>query len=125
MFGLFPADSHEMIAAIATLKQTFGVNDGALGLPRYENDHYQRNHDEVTGNYWFITSLWLAQYYVEQGREEEAKPILTWVKQHALTTGVLAEQVDPLDDTLLSVAPLTWSHAEYISTLLDTITEAE
>jgi len=31
----------------------------------------------------------------------------------------LGEQVDPMSGALVAPAPLTWSHAEYLSTLLD------
>jgi GH15 family glucan-1,4-alpha-glucosidase len=123
MFGLFPSGSDELTAAIRTLKQTFGLDSDTIGLPRYENDNYQRQDESITGNHWFITTLWLAQYYIEHGQTDEATKILDWVKQHALSTGVMSEQVNPTDGAILSVAPLTWSHAEYVATLLDTITE--
>jgi len=121
MFGLFPAESDELHSAVHTLEATFGVNDGAIGLPRYENDGYYRVDDSVTGNSWIITTLWLAQYYIETGQADRAKPILDWVKARSLSTGVLPEQLNPHNDAPLSVAPLTWSHAEYVATLLDTI----
>lgn len=123
MFGLFPSDSTEVTSSIETIKQLFGVNQGALGLPRYENDDYRRTNPNVTGNYWFITSLWLAQYYSEQGDGEQALKILDWVKDHSLHTGMMSEQMDPVTEEIISPAPLTWTHAEYISTLLDTIIE--
>lgn len=125
MFGLFPIGSDEMTNSIETLKETFGVNDGTLGLPRYEDDNYRRVGSDVTGNWWIITTLWLAQYYLESNQPIEAKKILAWVQRHADTTGILPEQVSPHDDSMVSVAPLTWSHAEYVATLLDTITERE
>jgi glucoamylase len=40
------------------------------------------------------------------------------VAAHALPSGILAEQVDPYTEQPLSVSPLTWSHAAYVSTLL-------
>jgi GH15 family glucan-1,4-alpha-glucosidase len=52
---------------------------------------------------------------------EKATDILRWVRSKAYKTGVLPEQLDPVDSSFISVAPLTWSHAEYLSTLLDTI----
>jgi len=125
MFGLFPVGSDEMTNAIATLKEVFGVNNGTLGLPRYEDDNYRRVGPEVTGNWWIITTLWLAQYYLETNQPNEAKDILSWVQRHADATGILPEQVSPRDDSMVSVAPLTWSHAEYVATLLDTITERD
>jgi GH15 family glucan-1,4-alpha-glucosidase len=123
MFGLFDMDSDEIRSSVTVLEKNFGRNDKVLGLPRYENDNYNRVSPSVTGNWWFICSLWMAQYYSEIHRDEAAYDILAWVRDHAETTGVLAEQISPLDETTLSVAPLTWSHAEYIATLLDTITE--
>lgn len=123
IFGLFPDDSNELRSSIETVKEVFGVNNGALGLPRYENDDYRRTDNSVTGNWWFIASLWLSQYYVEQGNDAGAMEILDWVKNSALSTGMMSEQMNPVTSENISPAPLTWTHAEYISTLLDTITE--
>jgi len=121
MFGLFDITSPELSASIATVKELFGINNGAIGLPRYENDDYRRVHSEVTGNYWFITSMWLAQYYADTGDTAKTFKVLDWVKTHAMSTGMMAEQLDPVTNQIVSPAPLTWTQAEYLSTLLDTI----
>ena len=121
MFGLFDAGSEEVKSSVNTVKQMFGINDGILGLPRYENDDYRRTSAGVTGNYWFVTSLWLAQYCIDTGNSAKATEILDWTKSHSLNTGMMAEQLDPVTNEIISPAPLTWSHAEYISTLLDMI----
>ena len=42
--------------------------------------------------------------------------ILEWVANHALPSGVLAEQVNPESGEPLSVSPLTWSHATFVAT---------
>lgn len=123
MFGLFANDSTEITSSIATIKDLFGVNQGAIGLPRYENDDYRRTNGSVTGNYWFITSLWLAQYEADRGNTTRTFEVLDWVKSHALSTGLMAEQIDPITNEIISPAPLSWTQAEYLSTLLDTITE--
>ena len=123
MFGLFPLEGDEMKTAAETIEKTFGLQDGTRGLPRYENDQYNRVSSEITGNWWFIPTLWWAQYCLEIGETDKAKGILDWIKQHADTTDMLAEQINPLTNESLSVSPLTWSHAEYMATLLDTITE--
>ncbi|MEP7204940.1 MAG: glycoside hydrolase family 15 protein [Candidatus Saccharibacteria bacterium] len=123
MFGLFPSSSPEVASAVETVKQVFGVNQGALGLPRYENDNYRRADQNSAPNQWFIASLWLAQYYIEQGVTQSAMEILDWVEGHALSTGMMAEQINPQTGQTVSPVPLTWTHAEYVSTLLDTITE--
>jgi hypothetical protein len=44
--------------------------------------------------------------------------ILEWAVKRALPSGVLAEQVDPLTGTPVSVSPLTWSHATVVATVM-------
>jgi len=122
-FGLFAPDSEEVKSSIATIEELFGINNGAIGLPRCENDDYRRVNKNVTGNYWFICSLWLAQYYIDNNLDDKATKIVDWVKSHAMSTGMMAEQIDPITNQIVSPAPLTWSHAEYVSTMLDMITE--
>lgn len=126
MFGLFPLGSKELEGAVATLERVFDFQPGVNGLPRYENDYYYRANSATPGNWWHITTLWMAQYYSETGQPEKAEHILAWVASHAVAdTGILSEQINPDDGTSLSVAPLSWSHAEYLATLLDTITEKQ
>jgi GH15 family glucan-1,4-alpha-glucosidase len=121
LFGLFDTDSEELQASVETTKQVFNVTPTAPGLPRYENDPYRRTSDKVTGNWWYISTLWHAQYLIDQGRKDEVDQILHWVTSHAPSTGVLGEQVDPTIDQQVAPAPLTWSHAEFVSTMLDYI----
>ena len=121
IYGLFDADSTQMIASVEMMSATFQLLDDEPGIARYENDLYRRSDPSVKGNWWFITTLWYAQYLLEKNNLEEAKSILDWTKSHALNTGMLGEQVNPLTDDVISPAPLTWSHAEYVSTLLDYI----
>jgi glucoamylase len=45
--------------------------------------------------------------------------VLAWVLAHQMPSGVLAEQLDPLTGTPLSVSPLTWSHAALVRTVAD------
>lgn len=89
------------------------------GCPRYEYDNYFRSEPPFLGNPWFVTTLWLAQYYVRTKQTEKARHYLDWTMQHALPSGVLSEQVHPNSGESISVAPLVWSHAEFINTALD------
>ncbi len=123
IFGLFAADSKEVLSSIKTIEKLFGLNNGKLGLPRYENDEYRRSKPEVTGNYWYITSFWMAQYYIDTGKKQKALEIIDWAKSHALSSGVMGEQLDPITNELISPAPLTWTHAEYVATLLDLVAQ--
>lgn len=121
MFGLYPTDSQEIRSSIASAKEIFGITPERVGLPRYQNDNYYRVDPNSNGNWWIITTLWMAQYYLEIDELNEARQILAWVKDHSGTTCILPEQLNPIDERFVSVAPLTWSHAEYVATLLDTI----
>ncbi|HRC27979.1 MAG TPA: glycoside hydrolase family 15 protein [Candidatus Saccharimonas sp.] len=123
MFGLFGVDTEETKNAVATAEARFAVSDEVPAIGRYENDGYRRVHEDTLGNWWFVTSLWLAQYHLETGNHDRADKVLKWVRDRAWDTGVLTEQIDPVTREEVSVAPLTWSQAEYVSTLLDTVTE--
>ncbi len=125
MFGLFPAREKEFQTALQSLLKAFPTHEKSYGLPRYENDNYLRTSDTTPGNWWFICSFWLAQYCLETGDNETAHNIIEWAQSYMLPTSVLAEQVDPISGKTLSVSPLTWSHAEFIATLLDMITDPE
>ncbi|MBP7858100.1 glycoside hydrolase family 15 protein [Candidatus Saccharibacteria bacterium] len=115
----------KMIGA-APIRQTFNGIEKLLfnqspsgGSPRYEHDHYFASEPPYMGNPWFVTSLWIAQYYLQMNRDEEAKTIVQWTLQHALPSGALSEQINPTTGEQMSVLPLVWSHAELINTLLD------
>ncbi len=124
-FGMF---SPEDPALVSTLDQVFDrlwVRTEVGGVARYENDYYhQVSHDigNVPGNPWFICTLWRARYLIARAQTREqletALPLLLWVADRALPSGVLAEQVNPYDDKPLSVSPLTWSHAEFVTAFL-------
>ncbi|MFZ1361199.1 MAG: glycoside hydrolase family 15 protein [Candidatus Saccharimonadales bacterium] len=121
MFGLFPIDSDEVTAAFATVLEVFKNPDGKIGLPRYEDDSYHRADPSLLGNWWPIVTMWQAQLSLERGDEATAWSIIDWVTNIAGPTGMIPEQIDPRDGTPISPSPLTWSQAEYVSTLLDTI----
>lgn len=121
MFGLFDVDSSHMQTAFRTLETTL-LPDQTIGLVRYEYDAYNRRHEASKGNPWPVTTLWLAQYLLEIGDHDRALKAIDWVLDRASPAGIIAEQYDPLSDEALSVAPLTWSQAELVSTLLDLTT---
>ena len=92
-------------------------------MARYENDSYYRVHSKFPGNPWFVTTLWYAQYLIARARVAAdlapAVNLLEWTAAHALPSGVLAEQLDPVTGSPLSVSPLTWSHAAYVTAVCD------
>lgn len=89
------------------------------GSPRYEHDVYFASDPPYMGNPWFVTTLWMAQYYIRVKELDKARHYIDWTKSKALPSGVLSEQVNPTDASPISVTPLVWSHAEYINTVLD------
>lgn len=88
------------------------------GVPRYEHDKYFLDKKKYLGNPWIICTLWLAQYYMKIGKQEEADAIIEWVADHKSESGMLAEQVDPENGKGVGVSPLVWSHADFVQTLL-------
>lgn len=126
MFGLYPIDTPEVQSSVRVMLDALKMpQQDILGLARYENDQYYRVSQDITGNPWFITGLWLAQYYIETNQKEKALHQIRWSRDHMMSTGVLPEQLNPYDHSFISVAPLTWSQAEYVSTLLDLISTVE
>jgi GH15 family glucan-1,4-alpha-glucosidase len=119
MYGLFPTGSSEIMDSLQTLRQTFGVSLSRPVLPRYENDNYQRTDNSTLGNLWYVTSLWLAQYAVETGDTGYYEAVLDWIERRLDATGIMAEQLSPDGSQAVSVSPLIWSHAEYLTTILD------
>ena len=89
---------------------------------RYEGDRYFRSVDGVPGNPWIITTLWLAQYYIAKAKKEsdfaEVHKWLAWAVKHASPSGMLSEQLHPYNGEQLSATPLTWSHSEYVMTII-------
>jgi GH15 family glucan-1,4-alpha-glucosidase len=124
-FGMFSPDDPALVSTLDQVFDRLWVRTEVGGVARYENDYYhQVSHDigNVPGNPWFICTLWRARYTIARATtREELEPaltLLTWVAERSLPSGVLAEQVNPYDDKPLSVSPLTWSHAEYVTAFL-------
>ncbi|HEX6798274.1 MAG TPA: glycoside hydrolase family 15 protein [Ktedonobacterales bacterium] len=121
-FGMYDVTADEIRATMDAVAGRLTVKSEVGGVARYENDLYhQVSHDlsNVPGNPWFICTCWLAEYQIAKAQTldelREAVPWLEWVVAHALPSGVLAEQIDPYTHAPLSVSPLTWSHAEFVS----------
>ena len=89
------------------------------GSPRYEHDHYFESDPAHMGNPWFVTTLWLAQYYMRHKKLDKARHYVDWTLEHALPSGTLSEQINPNNGTPVGVNPLVWSHAELVNTILD------
>lgn len=126
LFGLFHFDvlqatDQRVKRTMQAIEQNLWIKTEVGGVARYENDGYMRVSEELPGNPWIICTLWLANYHIAIASSSEdlktARKLIDLVTSWALPSGVLSEQVNPLDGSQISVAPLTWSHAEFITTI--------
>ena len=122
LFGLLPATDERVISTMHAIEERLSVKTPVGGVARYENDYYfQVSQDiaNVPGNPWFVATLWLAEHLIAIAttREDLERPraYLDWCTQRALPSGILSEQVHPYTGEPLSVSPLTWSHAAFVS----------
>jgi oligosaccharide amylase len=123
--GVLPPKDPRMVKTAEAIRRHLWLNTPVGGCARYQNDTYQREDDtpeDVTGNPWFIATLWLGEYFIIRAENlqelHEAIPYLEWCGNNALPSGVLAEQVHPLSSAPLSVSPLTWSHSAFVWAVL-------
>lgn len=98
------------------------------GICRYSDDQYYRV-DPQFSNPWIITTLWRAKYLIKTAKKKEdmkeVEEIFQWVADRALPSGVLPEQVHPHSGVALSATPLVWSHAEYVTAVVDYLNKLE
>ncbi|HEY1011571.1 MAG TPA: glycoside hydrolase family 15 protein, partial [Herpetosiphonaceae bacterium] len=125
-FGMCGTGDERVAATMAAVRAELWVKTEVGGVARYHNDYYHQvsqDVERVPGNPWFICTLWLAEWEIARAASPEqlahALEILGWVADHALPSGILAEQVHPHTGAPLSVSPLTWSHATYVATVVE------
>jgi GH15 family glucan-1,4-alpha-glucosidase len=123
--GVFPPASAMVEGTMSAIRERLWVQTEAGGVARYENDSYHRISDEtarVPGNPWIICTLWLAEHAIAKATSpqdlQSALDLVRWARAKATASMILPEQIDPYDGQPLSVAPLTWSHAQVISVVL-------
>lgn len=120
----FPATSALAGGTMDAIREKLWVQTEVGGIARYEGDAYHRISEEtarVPGNPWLICTLWLAEYTIARATTvaelQSALDLVRWARSKALPSLVLPEQIDPYDGQALSVAPLTWSHAQVVSVI--------
>ena len=131
-FHLLEPQDPRVVATMKAIEEQLWVKTPVGGVARYAGDYYHRISDDignVPGNPWFICTLWLADYFIQRSRTKEelklAIPIFEWTANHALESGILAEQVNPYTNDPVSVSPLTWSHATVCSTVVKYLEKLE
>lgn len=121
-FGTFAPTSALVEGTMRAIRAKLTVETEVGGIARYENDSYHRVSEETTrvpGNPWLICTLWTAEHVIARARSvselQSALDIVRWARSKATQSLILPEQVNPYDGKPLSVAPLTWSHAQVVS----------
>jgi len=125
-FGALRAGNPMVTAEMDSLFKRLWVKTPIGGCARYERDYYhmveRENTEAVPGNPWVICTLWHAQHKIALAKTLEelrtAMPMLEWAAEHARDSGVLAEQYHPYTGEMISVSPLTWSHATVVTTVV-------
>lgn len=125
--GVLPVDDERVMSTMQMINERLSITSDIGGLARFENDHYQfdnfqYSHQQFTGNPWIITTLWAADFQIASAKSlaelQKTVHTLAWTFARANSAGILPEQVHPVSGIPLSVAPLTWSHAAFVSTVL-------
>lgn len=121
--GAFAADDEMVLNTMKAVEKHLWINTKIGGVIRFENDPYMRYSDSTPSNAWFICTLWLADFRIaiakKKGDLKGVLEILEWTVKRALPSGVLAEQVNPLNGEHASVSPLTWSHSTFVATVIN------
>jgi len=124
-FGILDPKDPRMLETATAVREQLWLKTSVGGCARYQGDVYQRAEDspkDIPGNPWFISTLWLAEYFIDQAENQQqlraTLPYLEWCGKNALPSGVLAEQVHPVSGSPLCVSPLTWSHSAFVWTVL-------
>ncbi len=124
LFKVLPEDDPMVVNTMKQVEEKLSVRTEVGGVARYDHDVYQRLGDSdsnMPGNPWFVTTIWLADWYIgiakQRSELSKAKDLLRWCVAHALPSGTMAEQLNPINGSPLSVSPLTWSHAAFVDSV--------
>jgi len=92
------------------------------GIVRYAGDKYFSAAPNALGNPWFVTSFWPLQFRISRAENREdlegIAAEIARLARFALPSGIFSEQIDPHTGGQLSIAPLVWSHAEFVTTVI-------
>ncbi|MEM4312188.1 MAG: hypothetical protein QXX95_07355 [Nitrososphaerales archaeon] len=110
-FNVLPAEDPRVINTMEEVERELWVKKGVGGIARYKGDLYFRTSEEIIGNPWILTTLYLSIFYSEIGNLKKAKSLIDWVTNFSFE--LLPEQINPFSGEAVSVLPLAWSHAAF------------
>ena len=118
-FGALDPNDDLVKTTMRKIEEELWVEGEIGGIARFSEDGYMRVSDDFIGNAWVICTLWLADYKIAAAKTvedlDDTIKIFEWTAKRALKSGVLAEQINPLDGSSVSVSPLTWSHSTFVA----------
>lgn len=121
-FGVVLADDPRMKESFKVLNDRISRGIQIGGAARYEGDRYSHVAGDSAGNPWFVTTLWLTQYKIAIANSVselvEAAKDIEWAAKFSFSS-MLSEQLNPYTGEPLSATPLTWSHAEFVRTVIE------
>lgn len=128
-FKVLPFDDTRLKTSFEKFVERLKVDTHVGGIARFEGDQYHRRPGNIPGNPWIITTSWLTQYYINFIRKESDLPDIvkrfTWIAKSSSGSGMLSEQLDPYTAVPVSASPLTWSHAEYVISVINYLEKLE
>jgi oligosaccharide amylase len=120
-FGVLDPYDPRVKSMVLKVEEHLKVPTSFGGYMRFQGDNYYRTGHESPPNAWCITTMWMAQYYIQCAKTTQelkrAYGVLEWVYDRATKSGVLPEQIHPHTGAHLSTSPLVWSHAEFVVTV--------
>lgn len=108
-FNLFTPKEKKILNTVERINMTLRTYTGAY--TRFERDQY------MEGNPWTVTTLWMANYYIEAGEKTKAKECFDLITKTCANHGFLAEQINNEKMGPAWAIGLGWAHAMYIIVL--------
>jgi GH15 family glucan-1,4-alpha-glucosidase len=121
-FGILSPDDPRMIKCFDVISTKLAVAGDSTFIARYEEDNYNRVSKDITGNPWFITSLWFIQYRISKAMTlGEIAEVYSALEKLSLKIkySMMPEQINFYTSEYISATPLVWSHAEFVRTVIE------
>lgn len=111
------ANDERVVSTMEQIINKLWIPTSVGGIARYEGDYYHQIDNNLAGNPWIVTTLWVANWYIDTHKIEKAIELLKWAESKKSQSGLLAEQFNPHTNEPLSITPLTWSHSSFCYTV--------
>lgn len=121
LVGFLPADDDRVLATTDAIAEELMENGFLLRYRKSDDD--ARNVSDVDGlegeeGAFLLCSFWLAQNWALQGRIDEATELFERLLDLRNDVGLLSEEVDPTDGSLLGNMPQAFSHLAIVNTAM-------